>query len=306
MKNILFFISSNGYGHYDRCKTIASYLTNDFNVTLFSKNYQIEKLKPLEKCNHSILYKDTIRWDKNIALNSIRFNEYIEGLKEKANLLKKYDIVISDNIVGILKYRPDAILSGSFLWKDVFKEKFGNNKLSDFDNDLITKYNPLILTNKYFEVGSIKKYDNKKQFGFGCPSLPFVKNSINNIVFLKPSLNYLNSYSNYMDKFNLKYSTSINDINNVVMVARPGGGIITHCVKHHIPMIALYDNNDSSEIIDLANKVEELGIGIKQNVSEKPSKSLLDFYKDNSIYNSIQLTKNGYEKAANYIKSLVI
>ena len=36
MKSIAFFISSNGYGHYDRCKTIASYLEDDYIITFFS------------------------------------------------------------------------------------------------------------------------------------------------------------------------------------------------------------------------------------------------------------------------------
>ena len=98
------------------------------------------------------------------------------------------------------------------------------------------------------------------------------------------------------------YTTDINVTDNVVMVARPGGGIITHCVKHHIPLIALYDENDSSEILELAQKVEDLGIGIKQNVNDNLNNT---FFKDNSIYNSIQLTKDGYKETAEYITSII-
>jgi len=303
MKRIAFFISSNGYGHYDRCKTIASYLEDDYVITFFSNFYQYDKIGPPGESLYFQLRKETIRWDKNIKQNKIRFKSYKEGLKERKFFFRKHDLVISDNIVGILKYRPDAIISGSFLWKDIFLEKFGKNKLSDFDKELLDKHNPLMLTNKYFEVGSVKEYKNKKQFGFGCPSIPFKLNKINKIVFIKPSLNYLDSYKNFEKKLAGPYTTDINVTDNVVMVARPGGGIITHCVKHHIPLIALYDENDSSEILELAQKVEDLGIGIKQNVNENLNNT---FFKDNSIYNSIQLTKDGYKETADYIKTLVI
>ena len=302
MKSIAFFISSNGYGHYDRCKTIASHLSDSYTITFYSNNFQLKKLGYPKGAIFSLLNKETIRWDKNIKEGRVRFKSYKEGLKEKKNFFKAYDLIISDNIVGILKYRPDAIISGSFLWKDIFLEKFGKNKLSDFDKELLDKHNPLMLTNKYFEVGSVKEYKNKKQFGFGCPSIPFKLNKINKTVFIKPSLNYLDSYKNFEKKLVGPYTTDINVTDNVVMVARPGGGIITHCVKHHIPLIALYDENDSSEILELAQKVEDLGIGIKQNVNDNFNNT---FFEDNSIYNSIQLIKDGYKETARYIKTLV-
>lgn len=37
------------------------------------------------------------------------------------------DLVISDNLVGILQKRPDTILMGSFLWKDVYAHAYPNN-----------------------------------------------------------------------------------------------------------------------------------------------------------------------------------
>ena len=303
MKKIAFFINSNGFGHYDRCRQIASNLVSNFEITFFCKDYQHSKIGILESTIVHELKKDTIRWDKNIIENNIRFEAYKEGLLERCTSLDKYDLVISDNIVGILKYRPDAILSGSFFWKDVFYEKFGNNKLTDFDNDLIEKHNPLILTNKYFETGTMKHYKNKKQFGFGCPYLEYKINKIKKAVFLKPSLNYFNTYKEFVSNLEIPHTTDINVTDKVFMVARPGGGIITHCVKHHIPLIALYDEDDSSEILELADKVQELNIGFKQNVKEKFK---YDFLKDNSIYNSIQLQKDGYKQTADYIKTLVI
>lgn len=302
MKSIAFFISSNGYGHYDRCKQIASYLNSDIKITFFSNNFQHKKLGLSDNYEFIELEKNTIRWDKNLAKNKIRFKSYKEGLKEKSNYFKNYDIIISDNIVGILKYRPDAILSGSFFWKDTFLNKFGKNKLTYFDNNLLAKHNPLLLTNKYLEIGEVKKYTNRKQFGFGCPELPYKPYKITDTVFIEPSLNYLDSYSNFAKKIPIKFITDIKKTDGALLIARPGGGIITHCVKHHIPLIAIYDENDSNEIIELADNVEKLGIGYKHNIKEKLN---LDFVKDNSIYKDTQLDKNGYKKAAKFISSVI-
>lgn len=302
MKSIAFFISSNGYGHYDRCKEIASYLNSDVDITFFSNNFQYKKLGLPTKYKFIELEKNTIRWDKNLAKNKIRFKSYKEGLKEKSNYFKKYDIIISDNIVGILKYRPDTILSGSFFWKDTFLSKFGKNKLTYFDNNLLSKHNPLLLTNKYLEIGEVKKYTNRKQFGFGCPELPYKLNKTTSTVFIKPSLNYLQSYNEFADKISTKYTTDIKKTKETCLIARPGGGIITHCVKHYIPLIAIYDENDSNEIIELAHNVEKLGIGYKHNIKDKLN---LDFIEDNSIYKDTQLIKNGYKKAAEFISSVL-
>lgn len=302
MKKIAFFINSNGYGHYDRCKEIASYLVGKHDISFYCKDYQYKKIGKLENTTLYELKKDTIRWDKNITSNSIRFEPYQEGLLERCIDLNKYDLVVSDNIVGILKYRPDAILGGSFFWKDVFLNKFGPNRLTDFDNELLEKHKPLILTNRYFETGTMKEYKNKKQFGFGCTYLDLKINKIDRAVLIEPSLPYFNSYKEFINNLTIPHTVDINVTENVFMVARPGGGIITHCVKHHIPLIALYDENDSSEILELADRVVDLGIGFKQNVKEKFN---YNFLKDNSIYNSIQLIKDGYKQAANYLSSVI-
>ena len=88
-------------------------------------------------------------------------------------------------------------------------------------------------------------------------------------------------------------------------MCRPGLGIITHCIENYIPLIALFDKNDSSEIIELAERVEELGIGFKQNVNKKFNYVKMSLYKDNSIYMYNQFDKDGYKKIASYIKNLL-
>lgn len=301
IKSIGFFINSNGYGHYDRCMQIASHLDSNIHITFYGKFFQYKKIGHPGNATFIASNEDTIRWDKNIKLNKVNFKTYKGGLKEHKQRLKKHDLVVSDNIVGILKYRPDAILSGSFFWKDVYFKKFGNNKLTDFDNNLLEKYNPLIITNKYFETGSVKQYNHKLQFGIGCKLNPFTYKKTNKILFIEPSLNYIDTYKDFVNKIHTKVNTDINIIENSIMVARPGGGIITYCVKNQIPLIALYDENDSNEILELADKIEELNIGVKQNV-ENPFNNP---FTSNINYLKLDIESNGFKLTANYLNKLL-
>ena len=300
-RSIGFFINSNGYGHYNRCMQIASFLKKDINITFYGKAFQYNKIGHPGNATFIASKEDTIRWDKSLKDNRVRFKSYINGIKEHKNLLKKHDVVITDNIVGILKYRPDAIISGSFFWKDVYFDKFGPNKLSDFDNELLVKYNPLVITNKYFETGDVKKYNHKLQFGIGCKQKEYSYNTSNKVLFIEPSLNYINTYKDFINKLNnYEVSTDIKDTNNSVLVARPGGGIITYCIEKQIPLVALYDENDSNEILELADKIEELGIGKKHNIKDH----FTNPYKDNSIFNKLKIEDNGFKLTANYINKI--
>ena len=85
------------------------------------------------------------------------------------------------------------------------------------------------------------------------------------------------------------------------MVARPGGGIITYCVKNQIPLIALYDENDSNEILELADKIEELNIGVKQNVKDP----FYNPFTSNSNYEKLDIKSNGFKQTANYLNKLL-
>lgn len=303
MKSIGFFACSNGYGHYKRISEIASFLSNDFDITIYASSFQYDKFGPVKNCTHVQLSLDNIRWDLSLKESKVNFDLYNKSIDEQKDNLLRHDYIVSDNIVGVLKYRPDAIIIGSFFWKDVFLDKFGSNYISDLDSDMLSRFNPLLITNKYAETGTVKDYKNKVQYGFGCKDLPYKQSRVEQVLTLKPSLNYLNSYSNFFDKLKLKTTNDVNKISNIALMCRPGLGIITHCVENHIPLIALYDENDSVEIIELADRIQNLNIGFKQNVNTEFNYDKFSVCKDNSIYRYNQLDKNGYKKIAGFLKS---
>lgn len=309
-KFIAFYVCTNGLGHYKRVYEIVNHLSDSFDITIYCSKKQAEKIGLHNKCRYVFYKVDNIRWDKVVEGQYKEVEKtYFDWLMEYGPTVKKYDLIVSDNLSGLLNFRNDIILSGSFLWGDVFKDYLGTNGISSHEEVLIKAYNPIILTNKYVETQSIKEYNNKIQFGFGCQYRENSKGTILRTILLEPSLSYRGTYRGFLDsisslnKFDI--TNNLSYINNVRIVARPGVGTITHCVEYNIPLVALYSDDDSKEIIELADRVEELGIGIKQNINEPLDEEKFKLTESNiNFFTKSKFDKNGYRDIAQYLKSL--
>ena len=75
--------------------------------------------------------------------------------------------------------------------------------------------------------------------------------------------------------------------------------MITTCVSYKIPIVALWDDDDSSEIKHLAKRVEELGIGRRLNVYDDFE---LPMNIDECRESFKKLKLNGYKKFAKEIQ----
>ena len=311
-KTIAFYTCSNGYGHFNRTLEIAANLAEDYNITIYCEQYQIDKFNPTLRAKFIPYTVSNIRWDKTLSTESIDYRQYLDWIETYSRDSNKYDIVISDNIVGLLKYNPNVLLIGSFFWKDVFFDKFGKNQLTSLDEELISLHKPYICTNKYVETGSVSRYTHKVPFGFGFKE-QYNKTvaRINTVVGIKPSLTYSKDYLDYQENFlifinkntSLNTSKEIKEVKNCIYAIRPGVGMITHCVENRIPIIALYSDKDSTEIIELATKVEELGIGIKLDINKQFNLNKLSSIKDNAIYNKVSFELNGYIAISEFIRN---
>ena len=256
------YICSNGYGHFHRMLQVCAHLPFH-EIDIHCERYQYNRFKPTQDNLNFIFYKESnIRWDRK-RVGSI-----------DTSGIDKYDRVITDNLVEVLKYRPDALLSGSFLWSDIWREKYGNNDFSDKQDKIFHDVKPKVVCNGDVVFGQLKKYQNKVDIGWGCKDNSTDDFNLNRIVCITPSLNYTEKYT---EKFleirsefqnDVDFSFNINHTDNSMFVIRPGLGMITTCVSHRIPIVALWDEDDSIEIQHLAHKVEELGIGISLNVKD--------------------------------------
>jgi len=286
------YICSNGYGHFHRMLQVCTHLPFH-EIDIHCERYQYNRFKPTQDNLNFIFYKESnIRWDRK-RVGSI-----------DTSGIDKYDRVITDNLVEVLKYRPDALLSGSFLWSDIWREKYGNNDFSDEQDKIFHDVKPRVVCNGDVVFGQLKKYINKVDIGWGCKDNSTEDFNLNRIVCITPSLNYTEKYTEkfleirneYQD--DVDFSFNINHTDNSMFVIRPGLGMITTCVSHRIPIVALWDEDDSIEIQHLAHKVEELGIGISLNVKDNfilPS----DVTKYRDSFKKLNL--NGYLKFAGLI-----
>ena len=288
------YICSNGYGHFHRMLQVCTHLPFH-EIDIHCERYQYNRFKPTQDNLNFIFYKESnIRWDRK-RVGSI-----------DTSGIDKYDRVITDNLVEVLKYRPDALLSGSFLWSDIWREKYGNNDFSDEQDKIFHDVKPRVVCNGDVVFGQLKKYINKVDIGWGCKDNSTEDFNLNRIVCITPSLNYTEKYTEkfleirneYQD--DVDFSFNINHTDNSMFVIRPGLGMITTCVSHRIPIVALWDEDDSIEIQHLAHKVEELGIGISLNVNDDfilPS----DVTKYRESFKKLNL--NGYLKFAGLINA---
>ena len=256
------YICSNGYGHFHRMLQVCTHLPFH-EIDSHCERYQYNRFKPTQDNLNFIFYKESnIRWDRK-RVGSI-----------DTSGIDKYDRVITDNLVEVLKYRPDALLSGSFLWSDIWREKYGNNDFSDEQDKIFHDVKPRVVCNGDVVFGQLKKYINKVDIGWGCKDNSTEDFNLNRIVCITPSLNYTEKYTEkfleirneYQD--DVDFSFNITHTDNSMFIIRPGLGMITTCVSHRIPIVALWDEDDSIEIQHLAHKVEELGIGISLNVND--------------------------------------
>ena len=288
------YICSNGYGHFHRMLQVCTHLPFH-EIDIHCERYQYNRFKPTQDNLNFIFYKESnIRWDRK-RVGSI-----------DTSGIDKYDRVITDNLVEVLKYRPDALLSGSFLWSDIWREKYGNNDFSDEQDKIFHDVKPRVVCNGDVVFGQLKKYINKVDIGWGCKDNSTEDFNLNRIVCITPSLNYTEKYTEkfleirneYQD--DVDFSFNINHTDNSMFIIRPGLGMITTCVSHRIPIVALWDEDDSIEIQHLAHKVEELGIGISLNVNDDfilPS----DVTKYRESFKKLNL--NGYLKFAGLINA---
>ncbi len=298
------YCCSNGYGHFHRTLQVVENL-EEIDVTIHCNEYQYKRfLDKLPKARYLFYDNSNIRWDNVIKENKFDYEKYQKNIKNDIKNIDDYDLVITDNIIEILRYRKDAIYSGSFLWFDVFEEKFGKNIFSEEEKKLFYDVNPLVVCNDMMVFGSLKNYKNKLDIGWGSKDNSKSSFKAETFCFIVPSLNYTEDYINkfleireqFKDEYNMSFN--INHTENSVFIVRAGLGIINTCVSNKIPMICLYSDEDSSEIKFLSNRIQELGLGVSLNIKDDLKQKVFDF---DEIRNNFKFEMDGYGKFSRYI-----
>ena len=298
----------NGYGHFKRCAKIANYLISNHqdvsvnfvcNENIIKENYDWIILKELyEFSNFNLIStKKRVRINNNKINFKDLFND--DFLWIDKTIISKTDLMISDNCTSILKYRPDTILMGSFLWSEVFSVYAVNNieiqKCCNHELDLLIKHKPQMISLKDMSMPYVKNYTNVFYTDWLVTNrnLTLIKKRIRNILILGGGtglvdeiilkmVNLLQSkfnvYSNekivnksFTNKIIInKFDFTADSFNNIdLIIARPGIGTLTDSVTYGIPIFGISESiMVNKEIQFNLKKIENLKIGL--DISSNP------------------------------------
>ena len=300
-KSIAAIACSNGLGHSRRIVAISSFLfKNGFkgNIDLFIskdaknafKNWsEFEYLKKNDSANFIDFFYPNLQSEKFEKLSDKSWNNI------SIPNLSSYDLVWSDNILQILNVRPDAVLTGSFLWHEVFSKKENNNsEIKNFIKDqkeILKKYKPRMAGNEYFVTDEVKnntkfvpvglyRYNinlskkNKRGIilscGLGGEELDITKNAVNKIIennIIPPDFLYLEK--RILPK---KYPSWIKPANfsdkmfhdSVAACIRPGLGTVSDSLINNLRLFTFSEPN-SFEMYHNGKVIVDMGLGEYNN-----------------------------------------
>jgi len=162
MRSVAIIACDNGLGHVRRCYLIGRELASrGCVVDLFAPRAKFSRFVTLFGAVERLANVDFSTGTTTAALR--QGGDYALRWYERLPEMKKYDVVISDNLLEVLHIRPDAVLSGHFFWHDV---------LSELPDDYITEsirllrdHSPLIVSSELFAMDELRVCKNFKAVG---------------------------------------------------------------------------------------------------------------------------------------------
>tara|TARA_B100000579_G_scaffold25171_1_gene17732 strand:+ start:26156 stop:27127 length:972 start_codon:yes stop_codon:yes gene_type:complete len=204
--------------------------------------------------------------------------------------MDKYDILWSDNILDVLQKRSDAIITGSFLWHEVFensKYSGGLRNFIDYQKNLIKKHKPIMVGNEFFATPEVRKTTRFIPVGFyryetflrekktsnilyasglGGEEEEMFKTDLEKIInrnlrppsklFVEPRL-LPSSYPGWMQRAN--FSGEMFHSCMAVCI-RPGFGTISDSIVNRNQIFA-FSSEDSFEMVHNCNILQKMSLG---------------------------------------------
>lgn len=153
-KSVALIVISNGLGHLRRQLAFYNYLTSqDYKVTIFC---HLDDLRRLGALNINAEQLEI----RVANLPNLVKDGFFETFSTE---LDKFDIVVSDNCIDILRSRKNTILFASFFWHRAISMPDWYYKESE---ELIDKCNPLIIANRLFVAEYLQSYNRLYLVGF--------------------------------------------------------------------------------------------------------------------------------------------
>lgn len=290
MRQIAIISCDNGLGHLRRCYLLSLKFANagDF-VTIFAPTIKFLKFQTIFGSHENIQ-------NFNFSTGGQRTGSFFQGSSlldwlDKLPDLKKYNLVISDNLPEILAVRSDAVLSGHFFWHDIYRNV--PSYYVDYCKNLIETCAPIVIGAEIFSSTTVKSCKNYKPTGlYIYGETNFDKEDVdsilvtggstsiiqNNLIKLFTEIindNRFNKYCFYVDRQLLnKTKGKYSDLNNIFIaeyddlmyrkinyaLCRPGVGTLTDLLQNGGYPICLYET-ENKEMQDNVTGLRAYGLG---------------------------------------------
>lgn len=231
---------------------------------------------------------------------SYSFDRYEQSLMQIQKFVDHHapDLIVSDNLVGVLYPFPNAVLMGSFLFADILPIRTPDiDRICSFEFNLLQKLRPLMLGVEDMAMPSLRKKTNFQGLPWFCKSsdsnIDRPLNQKRNVLIAGGgTLNALE----ILQKICTKLTSDVTGFNMFVdqalliempdnrnlqpfnfdaesfrsldwIICRPGMGILTDAVQYCVPVVAVYEADREME--HNGKRIEELNMGYNFGNSQR-------------------------------------
>lgn len=305
MKSIFHLVCPNGLGHFKRTTEIWARLISEIeaNVSIACEEWQYQRsattaavhfLNSSDKANFEFMdMKGALKWKDDPS--QYNFGEYEKTLDTISgqHSFKNADMVLSDNLAGVVGKHSNVILLGSFMWHDVLESSFDHppQGIARIEKRLLAEHQPICISVKEMTMPAVLSSTKNIGVNWFCDEpydrhfnetgssynvlfstgLSGVGNQrLEKLFFQLRDDEYFTIFGTpvFKERMALESDTSVGDFdftdeafkNIDLLIARPGIGSITEAIRFGIPIVAV-DNGVNTEMLFNALRVEELGIG---------------------------------------------
>lgn len=133
----------NGYGHVRRCILICNALAaSGVSATLFAPLAAVRRFNKSDNVT-------VIDFETKTSVDGLRRGDAdCRFWERRLPPLDTFDLVVSDNLPEILRLRPDAVLSGSFLWHLALDGVSSN--IANEAKNLLAEHRPVMVASELF------------------------------------------------------------------------------------------------------------------------------------------------------------
>lgn len=335
-KKIAFIVAGNGFGHLKRVSEVALAIYKqqpDSIIEIFGASahqLMLEKWHVFHRFSSYSFRFTNVQTEKNLIANvsaDYTFEAYQNSLTSIHDQVASFnpDRVVSDNLVGVLNFFPQAILMGSFLFTDTIQVKTeAIQKIISFEMELLHRIKPVMVGVADMAMPGVVEHTQFKGLSWFCDrkngNLSVEKSGKRVLVMGGGTLNATKQLMTIMDQLQqhdvelfvdhalltqtgkgILFDFAPDSFSKLDwIICRPGMGILTDAVTYGIPVFAVYEPDH--EMKHNAMRVEQLGLGFDSQ--NHPADFLFEalFMDTTAIrHNLLSRPVHGATEAAGYI-----